>query len=294
MKSMRGFIQRYAVLTYYSLTFAISWGGVLLVIGGPGGISATPEHVDRLLPAAILAMLAGPGAAGILMTGLVSGRAGYRDLLTRLLKWRVGARWYAVAILTAPLVFTVALLALSLLSREFLPGILVSGDKASLLLFGIPSALAVGIFEELGWTGFAIPRLRLRHGVFATGLIAGVLWGAWHLLTNDFWASSASSGTLPLALFVTLNGLGILVGQLTAFRVLMVWVNERTGSLLVAALMHASLTASTFVLGPLAASGAALLAYDFALAVLMWVVVAAVALAGREQRSRQPVSMPAA
>jgi hypothetical protein len=45
--------------------------------------------------------------------------------------------------------------------------------------------VAVGFFEELGWTGFATPRLRLRHGFLATGLIVGVPWGAWHLLTNN-------------------------------------------------------------------------------------------------------------
>jgi uncharacterized protein len=68
-----------------------------------------------------LAMLAGPSVAGILLTGLLYGRAGFRDLLTRMTRWRVGARWYAVALLTAPLLFTAVSLALSLTSPEFLP-----------------------------------------------------------------------------------------------------------------------------------------------------------------------------
>ena len=41
------------------------------------------------------------------------------------------------------------------------------------------AGLMVGIFEELGWTGFAIPRLRLRYNVFTTGIIVGLVWGAW-------------------------------------------------------------------------------------------------------------------
>jgi uncharacterized protein len=289
MTSLRAFILRHSVLTYFALTFAISWGGVLLVIGGPGGIPGTTEQLERLLPFAILAMLAGPSVAGILLTGLVFGRVGFRDLLSRLLRWRVGARWNAVALLTAPLVFAAVLLALSLTSPAFLPGILASDDKASLLLSGIAAGLVVGIFEELGWTGFAVPTLRLRYGVVATGLIVGVVWGAWHLLTNDFWASGASSGALPLALFIAANGFGFLVGQLTAYRMLMVWVYDRTGSLLVAMLMHASLTASTFILGPLAISGVALLTYDFALAVAMWVVVAVVAVACRGRLAQPPL-----
>src|SRR5215204_2712418 len=91
-------------------------------------------------------------------------------------RWRVGARWYAVALLSAPLLATAVSLALSLTSPEFLPGIFTSDDKATLLLFGIAGAIMVGIFEELGWTGFAVPALRLRHGVLSTGLIVGVLW----------------------------------------------------------------------------------------------------------------------
>jgi hypothetical protein len=76
---------------------------------------------DPLLPFMGLAMLAGPSVPGILLTGLLYGRAGFRDLLTRMTRWRVGARWYAVALLTAPLLFTAVSLALSLTSPEFLP-----------------------------------------------------------------------------------------------------------------------------------------------------------------------------
>jgi uncharacterized protein len=74
------------------------------------------------------------------LTGLLYGRAGFRDLLTRMTRWRVGARWYAVALLTAPLLITAVLLALTLISPEFLPGILTTSDKAALLLMGIAYA----------------------------------------------------------------------------------------------------------------------------------------------------------
>lgn len=294
MAGIKAFIKRHPVLTYFALAFAISWGGILLVIGGPGGIPATPEQFERLMPFAIPTLLGGPSVASLLLTGLVDGRAGFREVLSRLLRWRVGARWCALALLTAPLVFTAVLLALSLTSPVFPPGILTTRDKAPFLLTGIAAALMVGFFEDLGWTGFAIPRLRLRHGVLATGLIVGVLWGAWHILTNDLWGGGVSSGALPLGLFVTVNGFGFLVGQLPAYRVLMVWVYDHTGSLLVAMLMHASLTASTFILGPLAISGMDLLTYGFGVAVVMWAVVAAVGVAKGGQLSRQPLRRLAA
>ena len=118
MKTIKAFIKRHPVLTYFTLTFALSWGGILLVICGPGGIPGTPEQFETLLPFVVLAMIAGPSVAGILLTGLVSGRAGYHDLLARLLLRRVGARWYAVALLAAPLVFAAVHLALA-----YLPGL---------------------------------------------------------------------------------------------------------------------------------------------------------------------------
>jgi uncharacterized protein len=102
MKTIRAFIKRHPVLSYYAIVFAISWGGILLVVGlGPGGIPAAKEQVGALMPFMLLALFAGPSVAGLVMTGLVYGRAGFRNLLTRMTRLRVGARWYALALLTA-------------------------------------------------------------------------------------------------------------------------------------------------------------------------------------------------
>src|SRR5215207_5062823 len=193
MKTIKAFIKSYPVLTYFVLTFAISWGGMLLVIlaGGSGGIP-------------MLAWVAGPPIAGILLTGLLYGRAGFRDLLRRMTRFRVGARWYAVALLTAPLYMTAILLAFSLYSPEFLPRILTTSDKVSLLLFGIGWGLVGGgLLEELGWTGFAVPTLlRGRHGVLGTGLVVGLLWGAWHYLIAFWTISGTASGRISPAIFL--------------------------------------------------------------------------------------------
>jgi len=268
MTTIKTFIKRHPLPTYFALTFAISWGAMLIVVG-PGGIPVTTEQVAMLG----LATLLGPSVAGILLTGLVSGRVGLRELLSRLLTWRVGVRWYVVALLTAPLSTAAVLLALSLLSPEFLPGIVTSDDKAALLLTGIAAGLMVGFFEELGWTGFAIPRLRQRYSVLATGLIVGLLWGAWHFLL--FWEGDSFFGALPLALL-----LARLFSWLPAFRVLLVWVYDRTESLLVAMLMHVSLVASTVIVEP-PLTGGALLTYILVRAAVLWVVVAAVAVTQR-------------
>lgn len=287
--SISAYSKRHPVLAYYALTFAISWGAILLAICGFGGIPATREQFQAQLPVAMLAMLGGPSVAGLLLTGLIHGRAGLRELLSRLLRWRVGARWYAVALLTAPLVLMGTLLALSLTSPVYVPGILASDKRAPLLLFGIIGGVVTGICEELGWTGFAVPRLRRRYSILTTGLIVGVLWGAWHILPMDVWASGAHSGGLSPAFYLIVSGFGHLVGQLPAFRILMGWVYDRTGSLLVAILMHTSLTASSLIFGPLAISGVPLFIYGFLSAAVMWVIVAVVAVANRGQLSRQPL-----
>lgn len=291
----RPFIQSHPVLSYYILTFATSWGGILLVIlAGHSSFPATPEEFGRLIPMAILALLAGPLLACLLLTGLVEGRAGYRELGARLCRWRVGAGWYAVALLTAPIAFGAASLAMSLASPAYLPAILTRTDKTAVLLFATLPALLVGFAEELGWTGFAVPRLRRRHGVLATGLIAGVLWGTWHLLTNDVWAGNVIAGGLPVALIVGLNGLSLLAGELLVYRVLMVWVYDRTGSLPLAMLMHAGFAFGTFALQPGGLSGLALLIHPVLVSALLWLVVAAVARARRAQFSRQPLMTQAA
>ena len=263
------FIKRHPLLIYYALTFTISWGGILIIIG-PGGIPGTTEEFQRMFLIVSLALLAGPSVSGLLLTGLVQRRVGFRELFSRLFRWSVAPRWYAVAFLTAPVLMTVIPLGLSLFYSGFLPGIITKSEKPSLLLIGIIAGLMAGIFEELGWTGFVIPRLRLRYGTLITGLIVGFLWGAWHLLMN-FWTSGDPSGVLSLDLF--LHSVLFSVGILPAFRVLMVWVYDHTRSLFVAMLMHFSLTASNVILVPLA-TGTSLVIWSLVLAVALWVVVA--------------------
>jgi pimeloyl-ACP methyl ester carboxylesterase/membrane protease YdiL (CAAX protease family) len=274
MSAIKAFVTKHQVPTYFALTFAISWSGALLVIGGGGGMRATTPTSDPRFAFAVMAMLLGPSVTGILLTWLVSGRGGLRELLSRLLRWRVGAMWYAVALLTAPILMTATLLWLSSASPAFLPGIFTSEDKASLLLISLAVGFSAGLFEELGWTGFAIPALRRRYGVLATGLVVGTLWSAWHLLPN-VWSSRAASGELAMSAYLVAIGVGVFVGYLTAFRVLMVWVYELTESLFLGMLTHVSFTASLLTLNPLNLAGWNLQLYSFALAAMLWVAVAA-------------------
>jgi membrane protease YdiL (CAAX protease family) len=287
MTSTEAFHKRHPVLAYYIVVFVISWGGMLLV-GAPGILAGTNWQADPMFPIAITLMLAGPPVAGILMIILVSGKEGLRELFSRLIKWRVRARSYAVALLIAPLVQAAVLLVLSFFSPEFLPAIVKTGDKVTLLLSGIVVGIVGGFIEELGWTGFVIPRLKLRHGVLTTGIIVGILWGAWHLL-QMLWVGGTSSEAIPLALFLPQYFLSA-IASLTAYRILMVRVYYHTGSLLLAVLMHGSYIFSTlFVLAP-PITGRSFLSYSWTFTAALWVIVAVVTLFNRGQLERGAVN----
>lgn len=268
MSTIKTFIKMHLVLTYYVLTFAISWGCFLIALG-PRAFLDAKQTPEALLIGGPLSLL-GPSLAGILLTALIDGRAGLRELLSRLLKWRVAIRWYAVALLTAPLIYTAITLVLLQTSRDFLPAIVTSDNKASLLLSGIGAGMIVSIFEELGWTGFAAPQLRQRHNILTTGLIMGLLWGLWHfpLFSGNAFSSQTISPILYLAV--------LLFSWLLPYRILMLWVYERTGSLLLATLMHVPITAAQFIRSAPEVSEVQVVIDNLILAAVLWFFVAAV------------------
>lgn len=266
-----------AVATYFLLAFAISWVAVGIVIL-PGTVPASPDQAERLFPLVYLAMLAGPPVAGVATTAWIGGRTGLRAFGARLLHWRVPARWYAVALLTAPLVLLATVALLSRWSPDFAPALLrgdtdpvgpaKAASPAALVLLAVGVGLGAGFFEELGWTGFATPAVRTRHGASRTGVLLGTLWGAWHLLAV-WWGSASAFGTVRVPLFL----LAALFAFLPPYRLLMVRVYDRTASLPVAVLMHASLTTSMLLFGPVVA-GERAVAYNLAFGAALWLVVA--------------------
>lgn len=280
MAAIQAFIRKHALPSYFALTFIVSWGGIVLAVAAStGGLSPSPEQFRRTVPFTVPAMLLGPGLASLLLTGIVSGRAGYRELGARLLKWRLPVRWYAVALLVAPVTMGAVVLGLWLASPDYAPALVSSGDILGTVLVGAVLGPVVGLLEEIGWTGFAVQRALQRFTVLGTGVLVGILWGAWHFFVN-YWGGGGTNGGIPDVVFLSLWFVGLLAGQLTAYRVLMVWVYERTGSLLLAVLMHASLAAFQFILNPLT-PGWPQQIYGLGYAAAAWVVVLAVGAARR-------------
>ena len=212
MSSITTFVKRHPLVGFFTLAYALTWPWIPLVSVSPlWGFPA----------------LFGPATAAIIVAAVTEGRTGVRDLLGRMTRWRVGVRWYAVA-LGLPALLTLAAMSLHLLL----------GAPTSVQLGGL-SALNFVVFglivgEELGWRGYALPKLLAERSVLAASLILGVLWGAWHLPT--FFVPGAPQYGLPFSAFVLLT---------VAYSVPFTWVYLHTrGSVLIATLMHGSINLS--------------------------------------------------
>lgn len=262
-------LRRHPLIGYFAMTFGISWCGILVVLIATGFDLSTPQPVA--LGLIFVLMLCGPAVSGLALIALFDGSAGLRELWARLISWNVGAGWYGVALLTIPTLLLTILLLLSLLvDPAFAP-------RFQWTLFAV--GLVAGTFEELGWTGFATPRLLARHGLGMAGLSLGLAWAFWHLLV-DFRYNIDTMGAAWLLEFAI-----VYLATLTPYRMLMTWVYAHTQSLPMAILMHASFTGWLLVLFP-ATSLAQSLFWQSAFALALWGIVASV-LRGDMLRSKE-------
>jgi CAAX protease family protein len=278
----RSLIQRHPVVAYFLLAYIISWGGVALVSGGIG-LSG-----GALMLALLIAISAGPTTASLLLTGVLDGRVGYRDLLARLTRWHVAPRWYAAALLMNPVALLVVLGALSqVVSPVYMPGILTSESSLAgsmgfasvspALIAGLAVAvgLVAGFFEEVGWTGFATHRMLGWHSCLTAGLTLGVLWATWHIAGDLPGTSAAWGDQWPWRVLTWMYA------GMVPYRVLMTWVYGHTRSVLVGILMHTAYTAGQALLQPAATGQMENVLWWGLLGLVLWVVVGLAVLADR-------------
>ncbi|MFI5276386.1 MAG: CPBP family intramembrane glutamic endopeptidase [Ktedonobacterales bacterium] len=256
-------IRRHAVLAYFGLVLLISYGSFALLEGptllrGGSTQQATTEYA--LFPILVLSV----AIVGLALAGVVAGRCGVRDVFARVGKWRVGVRWYAIALLLPPAGILVTLLVMrTFVSPTFTPNVFALG-----FLFGLP-----GFLEEIGWMGFAFPQMRKRQSALAAAVTLGVLWGLWHAPVVDYLGAAAPHKAYWPLFFLSF------IAIVAAMRVLIVWVYSNTGgSLLLAQLMHISMTGSLVMFDPLGLTPAQETLWYALYAALLWVIVGVVAL----------------
>ncbi|HKB36024.1 MAG TPA: CPBP family intramembrane glutamic endopeptidase, partial [Gemmataceae bacterium] len=161
---------------------------------------------------------------GILLTALFSGKSGLGELFRRLGRVRVPVIWYAVVLLLLPVLQLVAVGIPALLGLTTI-GFAFSG-------FVVLSSVGSGVGEELGWRGFALPRLQASRPAFGASLLLGVLWGLWHLpLQIARGLPLTAAGLAQFAAFLLL---------IAGWSVLFAWVYDNSkGSLFLMILLHA-------------------------------------------------------
>src|SRR6266540_7243062 len=223
MKAIRLFVTRHPLVMFFGLAYAFAWSPWLLyaiVPNFPSGIQLT----------------FGPFLAAVTVSALTGGWAGVKAYLRGLLRWRAGVHWYALA-LALPVVLALVAVYLNVLfgapppPPAQLAGITVFfSGFAYMLLF----PLSPGV-EELGWRGYAQPRLQVERSALTASVIIGIMHGLWHL-PLCFVPGSAQSN-VPFAAFLL---------TVIALNVLMAWLyNSAQGSVVIAMIFHAAFDAIT-------------------------------------------------
>lgn len=265
-------IINFPVISYFVLTFAVSWSGII-VISFFTGMPAPGKVFESIAPVAMLPLVLGPAIVALLFTGIIYGKKGIKILWLRIIKFKISIKFYLFALLLFPILASVALFILSSFSSDFLPKIITAENKSELIITGLSIGIILTLFEEIGWQGFALPELRKKFTVFQSGLLLGFLWGAWHFLPV-LYGCGDESGRFNLQLFYP--GLFFHYAGLIPFRIAMVWLYEKTESLLLGWIMHASLTSCAFFILNINNSGFTLFVYYLALAIGLWAAVSAV------------------
>jgi uncharacterized protein len=214
-----------SLLIFFVLTYAVSWTFFIAV-------SLLSRRASAAIPLAILQLLLLPGVfapalVAIALTARVEGRRGSRALTEPLCQWRVGGRWFVFAAC-----YTVAIKISAAVILRLATGVWPrSGSTPWYLMVGaILVSTPVQAGEEIGWRGFALPRLATRMGFAGAGILLGLVWACWHLPLF----SIPQADTYGQSFIVYLL-------QVTGISVAIAWLYFRTRqSLLLPMLMHAA------------------------------------------------------
>ncbi len=213
-------------IVYFMVTFVMTWAAWI----GAGVIApaATGAHgITRTV--LIYVGTFAPGVVALTMTLIEHGRAGVSTLIKRLFQADVAPRWYLYAI-----GYMVGVkLTMATVHRVVLGGWPEFSDEPFVLLFAatLLSTVVLGqAGEELGWRGYALPRLAARLGYAWSSLIIGVAWALWHLPLFYVAGADKTGQSFPIW------GLSVV-----ALSVAITWLYAHTGgSLLLTMLMHAA------------------------------------------------------
>jgi membrane protease YdiL (CAAX protease family) len=224
--------RRASVAAFFAITYILSWTcWIPLALLYPPPAAGAPGTSAGVLVQAILGNY-GPTVAALLMLTLFGKRRELKDLLSRLRPRRVNLS----------LLLSLPLLPLGVLLPAVLAYALAGGRLADLqwgvlLPSFLLSILVSGLGEELGWRGYALPRLQARHGALGASALLGLVWALWHLPAFVWTATTTGAGLLAeYALYALV---------LVAYSIILTRVYDAArGSLWPVVLLHAAITAT--------------------------------------------------
>lgn len=224
-------LKQHPVMVYFILAYTISWAIELPLAASAQGWLQVPVP-----PALHYLASFGPMLSALIVTAATEGRQGIRQLLAGLVKWRVGTGWILFAIFSPIALFAAAAIA-GYAANGAWPDLALLGEVDYLPYLGIAGAfllwlLTFGVGEEVGWRGYALPRLEKRHSALTATLMLGVAWALWHLPAFFYKDTYVAMGLVA--------GLPLLLLSILAASIIFTWLYNNTGgSLLMVILFHA-------------------------------------------------------
>jgi membrane protease YdiL (CAAX protease family) len=205
MSSPAGF--RRELAAFFLLTFALSWAiEVPLALSAQGLIHASVPFWLHYLASF------GPLCAAVIVTLVTRGPRGTARLLSGLARWRIKPIYWTVAVVAPCTIFAVLVLA-TRVARGAWPDLAALGQPDYLPALGIPATLLLwtatfGVGEEVGWRGFALPRLQAGRSAFSASMRLGALWAVWHLPALFYRDTYLEMGLLVIPMLLTVAAVG--------------------------------------------------------------------------------------
>lgn len=238
-RNLRQMMRQHPLFFFFFMAYAFSWIILIPFILQEWGI--LPKVFAFTF---VLNPFVGPTLAAIIMTHITEGKAGVSRLLRRCVQWRAGWQWYLFILLGIPALFLLGIIVLpgALASfRGLPPAFLVIYLVNFVIIFFLGGPLG----EEIGWRGFALPRMQPRYGPLWGTLLLGVLWVFWHL---PHFLTSAQRGGPGTSFDTFLTNFPIFFLMVVALTIIFTWVfNNTRGSLFIAMLLHASINTFSIV-----------------------------------------------
>ncbi|HJQ14508.1 MAG TPA: type II CAAX endopeptidase family protein [Anaerolineales bacterium] len=279
-------MKKHALVIFFLLAYLFTWSNWL-----PQALNS--RGITSIQVPGFLTLLAGygPALAAIIVASLAYGWQGLRELFGRLFRWRVGIQWYLIA-LFLPALITLLAITLNNLTGGATPDFSAAGFpfgpaetplwQKILILFLVFVLGFDGLGEELGWRGFALPKLLERYSALVSSLILGTLWAVWHFP----YALSEGSflSDVPLPWFFI---------NLLAVSIIYTWIFINTnGSLFLALLFHAAGNVTSNLLPILPPAAQDLRIYYFTIAINCAIAIALLLLSNQSLRYREKALQP--